>query len=315
RAVIKRAGRIFGDANAPDIENYCYRDFYETPRDGYVLFRQPGGLESNAENIKVMGREYYENSARVNAHRPWWVRRMVHAKPGFTRDVDVVYAEFDDDRNMARVPIEVTRMLPVVVGVDGGLTPSAIYSQVVGRQGRILAEIVLERGGMRELADAMLELEAQRFRGCEFADFCDPAMAAGEDTAEKSDRARLSEYLGRTVMSADTNDPGRRIEAVKAYLARTLENGRPGLIVDPSCKALRRGFNQTYHYARTRGTNDLARIEKTRDSHPHDALQYGALAWGTDAATKRTSEQVRDLNRRRQQAREAGRYNPLRRRA
>jgi hypothetical protein len=315
REVIRRAGRIFGDANAPDVTNYCYKHFYETAKPGYVLFRQPGGRDPGAENIEAMGREYYENSARVNAHRKWWVKRMVDAKPGFTRDVDVVYEEFDDDRNMSKQTIEPTRMLPIVVGIDGKYTPSAIYTQVVGRQARILAEVVIERGDMKTLGEAMLELEARRFRGCEFNDRCDPSMGAGEDLSEKSERGRLSDVLKREVVCADTNDPGRRVEAVKAHLTRTLDGGRPGLIVDPSCLCIRRGFNQTYHYVRTHGTNDISRIQKTPDSHPHDGLQAAALSWGTDAAIKRGSEVDRELARRRAQGRETGRRNPLSRRA
>jgi hypothetical protein len=311
REIIKRSGRIFGDANAPDVTNYTYKHFYETLKPGYQLFRQPGGRDPGAENIEAVGREYYENSARVNAHRPWWVKRMVDARPGFTRDVDVVYGEFDDDRNVSPLRLEASAMVPIVVGIDGGFTPSAVYTQVVGRQARVLAEVVLERGGMVELGEAMLELEARRFPRCEFSDWCDPAMGAGEDLEEKSDRARLSEKLARTVQCAITNEPGRRIEAVKSHLARNLDGGRPGLIVDPSCLAIRRGFNQTYHYRRTRGTNDLSSIEKTPDSHPHDGLGYAALSWGTDAAQRRSSEIARDLRRRREQSRDTPRRNPL----
>jgi hypothetical protein len=310
REVIKRAGRIFGDSNAPDVENYCYRDFYEETKPGYVLFRQPGGRDPGAENLDAMGREYWLNSAALNAHRKWWVKRMVDARPGFTRDLDPVYEEFDDDVNVSSVRLDATKMLPVVVGIDGGFTPSAIYTQVVSRQARIYAEAVLERGSMRELADAMLELEARRFPGCEFNDFCDPAMGAGEDLEEMSDRGRLEQYLGRSVTPARTNQVDPRVHAVKQYLGRNLGAGRPGLLLDPSCKALRRGFNQTFHWRRTRGTNDISTIEKTPDSHPHDALQVAGLAWGTDAAAVRHSEAQRALEARRGKSRE-GRYNPL----
>jgi hypothetical protein len=76
---------------------------------------------------------------------------------------------------------------------------------------RVYAEIALERGGMEELAKAMLALEARRFQGCEFRTVCDPAMVAGEDKipdgdigsqqriSRGSDRQRLSKALGRKV--------------------------------------------------------------------------------------------------------------------
>lgn len=324
RQIIRRSGRIFGDANAPDVLNYCYTKFYEASGsggpgisaapNGYTLYRQPGALDPNAENIDVVGREYYLDTIRrlgPNHHR---VKRMVHARPGFARENDPVYAQWDDERNCVALALAPVTMLPIVVGLDGGFTPAAVYMQFIGRQLRILDSVALERGGMRELADCMLELEARRFPGCEFYDSCDPSMAAGEDLAEGSDRSRLSGYLKREVHCAPTNEVSRRIDAVAVYFDRTLDNGTPGLVMDISAgrnMGLRRGFNQTYHFVRTRGTNDLARIEKTPDSHVHDALQAGALIGGTDVASKRASDRQRLLTRRREEDRRAPRRNPL----
>jgi hypothetical protein len=47
----------------PSVTEYVYRDFFESPKPGHVLFRQPGGLDPDAENIQAVGRAYYENSA------------------------------------------------------------------------------------------------------------------------------------------------------------------------------------------------------------------------------------------------------------
>ncbi len=312
REITKRAGRFFGDGNAPDVLNYCYRDFYEQQRDGYTLFRQPGGLDPGAENIEAVGREYYENSARLNAHRPWWIRRMIHARPGFTREVDVVYEKWDDETNLSRVPLVPTKLLPVMVGIDGGFTPAACYMQEMGDgQLRILGEVVIERGRMSELAREMLAFEAAFFRGCQFTDTCDPAMLAGEDTSEASDRQKLQKLLGRPVVQARTNDVKPRVDAIATKLELNLGPGRPGLLVDPRCKALRRGFNQTYHYRRTHGTRDISAIVKTPDSHIHDAAGYGAMLCGSDAARVRADEQMADLIRRRREAREAPGRDPL----
>ncbi|WP_407160831.1 hypothetical protein [Bradyrhizobium sp. STM 3557] len=315
REIIKRSGRFYGDANAPDVLNYVYRDFYETKRPGYVLHRQPGGLDPGAENLEAVGRGYYENSAMMNSHRPWWIKRMVHNKPGFTRANAPVWAEWDDDRNMAVKTIPVIKELPVITGTDGGLTPSTVYMQERSNgQLRILAECPLERGGMRELATAMLALEETRFAGCQFVSRCDPAMGAGEDLEEGSDRERLSEYLGREVELAPTNNPDARHEAVRSKIRHTCEGGEPGLLVDPSCKTIRRGANQTFHFRKVAGTDDLGSVAKTFDGHTCEALEYGALVCGTAAAARRTSEIKREQERIRQKNREAGRYSPFGRR-
>lgn len=309
-----RVGRFFGDGNAPDVLNYCYRDFFETLKNSYALFHQPSGLSSEAENLQAVGREYYLNSARTNAHRPWWIRRMIHAQPGFARANDPVYEKFDDMRNVSRETLQVYKQLPVLVGVDGGLTPAAAYCQELSSgQLRILAEIALERGGMRELATAMLALEAARFQGCSFRTVCDPAMAPGEDLEDKSDRQRLAEYLKREVTCARTQEPNARREAIACKFDLSLEAGAPGLVLDPSCKALRRGFNQTFHYRQIAGTNDRGNVAKTFDGHVHEALQYAGLECGSAEARARGDEIERRRRERRDKAREVERYNPLRR--
>jgi hypothetical protein len=295
--------------------HFIYRDFYENKKPGHVLHAQPSGLSPDAENLEAMGRGYYENSAMMNAHRPWWINRMIHVRPGFTRANSPVWSEWDDDRNMAKNTIPVIRELPVITGTDGGLTPTTVYMQEKPNgQLRILAECPLERGGMRELATAMLQLEATRFEGCRFVSLCDPAMGAGEDLAEKSDRQRLSDYLGRKVQLAPTNNPDTRHEAVKVKLRHTCEGGEPGLVVDPSCKTIRRGANQTFHFKKVAGTDDLGSVAKTFDGHTCEAMEYGALGCGTALARVRTGDQVAARERRREENRAAGRYNPHKRR-
>lgn len=325
-SVIRRTGRFYGDSNAPDVLNYIYRDFYELAKPGHVLHRQPGGLDPGAENLEAVTRAYYENSVMMNAHRPWWVKRMVHARPGFTRDNNPVYAKWDDDRNMSRLPLGANKQLPVIVGVDGGNTPAAVWMQERSDgQLRILAEVGLRRGGMRELATEMLALEAALFADCEFHTVCDPAMTAGEEktdmgdvvpmedsrVSEGSDRQRLSKYLARKVQPARTQEVGARIDALNAKFDLTLEDGQPGLIVDARCKGIRRGMNQTYHYRQLLGSDDTGSVAKTFDGHRIEAGQYGALECGTAQARRLVSERRRQLERQREEARKAPPYRPL----
>lgn len=326
REVIRRLGRIFGDMNAPDVLNWTYPTLYEKPPVGFQLFRQPGGMDPGAENLEAHGgdRAYYENIIAINANNPWYVRRMVHAIPGITRATDLVYDRFDESMISPRT-ILVAPALPVIVGIDGGLTPSAVYAQEKSNgQFCVLAEIALARGGVEELGAAMLALEARRFPDCEFADRCDPSMLAGEDrdtqlieeqqVSKGSDRQRLSEVLGRRVEPARSNDVGRRHDAVRAKIAMNCGPGQPGYLLDPSCLGLIRGKRQTYQFRKLRGTNDLSSVKPTFDTHVADAEQYAAMECGTEVARKRRTDrqqrqqQVRDRNRK------AGRYNPFARR-
>lgn len=308
-----RVGRMFGDCNAPSVTEYVYRDFFEDRKPGHVLFRQPGGLHPDAENIQAVGRAYYENSVRNNQHRPWWIKRMVHNQPGYTRANQPAWPEWDDERNMASAPVPVIRELPVIVGIDGGLTARAVYMQERGDgQLRILRETSIEPAGMAVLGQRMLAVEAlPEFEGCQFIYRCDPAMLAGEETeGETSDRQALAKGLGREVLPAPSQNPDQRRDAIRAKLRHACLDGSPGLIVDPRCKTIRRGANETFHYRKIAGTDDYGQIAKTLDGHTCEAAEYGALVCGTAVARRRVDDRKRELEKRREASRKAGRYNP-----
>lgn len=326
REVIKRTGRIFGDLNAPDVENWTYPTFWEDLQPGHMLYRQPGGMEDGAENLQAHGGDhsYYEQIILLNRKNPWYVRRMVHAIPGITRATDLVYDKFDDATQLSKVTLQAEPALPVVVGVDGGLTPAACYGQEMpDGQWRTLREIALERGGIEELGAAMLVLEARDFRGCDFHTVCDPAMVAGEDkdtddmreqrVSKGSDRQRLAEKLGRKVELAVSNETGRRWDAVRDKIALQLGPGRPGYLLDPSCKGLIRGKRQTYQFRKLQGSNDISSVKPSFDTHIADAEQYAMMECGTDAARKRKTDQRQARAQKREQNRTARRYNPVRR--
>lgn len=296
-----RPGSVYGECNAPPLDSWVYRDFFLRKKPGCQLFRQPGGREPGAENLKALGANYYARIVRENSDKPWRVRAMVDNQPGWQRDADAIYESYDDSRMAAEISLKAEPLLPVLVGVDGGLTPAAVYAQeMADGQLVVLAELTFERGDERQLADAMLALEQRRFRGCEFYTVCDPAMDAGADTDVGSMRARLAGHLGRQVHLARTNQLQTRLDAVNAYVARTLSGGRPGLMLSgPDCIVLRSGFNSGYAWHRKAGSGERSSVKDNRYTHPHDALQYLALEGGRAHARKRQAERRAERERKR----------------
>jgi len=302
RKILQRGGRIFGDCNAPEVTNWVYRTWWEDATPGFRLFRQPGGLHPDAENIHIVGRDYYSQQIQQNVKRPWHIRRQVHNLPGFARDVDVVFSGFDDERMMSTLPLDVHPELTLVIGVDGGLTPAALFGQATGDgQCRVLAEVALERGGSTELAEAINAMLAEsRFSKVrDVIVICDPACGAGADTKDGSFHTRLAAATGLNVRLASTNDPDVRVTALASFMSRALPGGRPGLIVDPSIKAFRRGCNQTYHYHKNSMTGERMSFAKTPDSHVCEAGQYMGLGFGHAQAVerRRTRAQERAASR------------------
>jgi len=74
-----------------------------------------------------------------------------------------------------------------------------------------------------------------------------------------------------------------RLDTVTACLTRTLGEGRPGLLLSPRCKVLRKAFNSGYRCRRVQIDNTERyedKPEKNEWSHPMDALQYALCGGG-----------------------------------
>ncbi|HQF30632.1 MAG TPA: hypothetical protein PLJ34_04215, partial [Hyphomicrobiales bacterium] len=313
RAQMGRAGRIFGDCNAPSVMSDIYQMFWQDEQDGFRLYRQPGAFEVGAENLDNISLDYYRDIVAKNAKNQNYVRRMVHNIPGVNTGDDIVYPEYDDVRHFSKETLPVEKMIPVTIGADGGLTPAAVFQQEMpDGQVRWLAEVQTERAGESAFAAAVSAvMSLPRFRGCEFNFVPDPATFAGEDTVEGSWASRVGKLLGLVAHKAQTNDVGVRHEAVRSFLTRTLDGGRPGFLLDPSCKGIRRGFLESYAFQKTRGTNDISSVRKSFDSHVHDAGQYCAMETGSARSRHRSSALAAERQARRQEGNRGGRYNPL----
>ncbi len=310
-------GAIIGDSNAPAPDCWTYRDFWgpKKPK-GYRHFRQPGGLDPEAENLKAVGRAYYLGMVEANRHREWWLKIKVHHKPGYNRETDVIYADFDDDVHVSQEPLKPYPILPVLLGFDGGATPAAAFLQELADGTlHILAEVALQRGDEFDLARAcQVIMGSPRFAGCEFHAACDPAMDAGDDLTLGSMRSRLAKELGIKVALARSNDPETRHAPIRGKI----EGGKRKLKVDAvHCPTIRRAMAGTYQYHLTRGTGDRGRAVKNPDSHVMEAAEYGAMQCGTEAARIRRSERDRMREERMRGTGKKGeapkRYNPLRR--
>jgi len=111
--------------------------------------------------------------------------------------------------------------------------------------------------------------------------YADPA---GDQRAQ-TDEATPFQILranGIVAYPAPSNDPVMRIESVTATLTRMVD-GKPGLLIDPSCTQLRKGFASGYQYRRMQVSGEAKydlRPNKNKYSHVHDALQYLMLGGG-----------------------------------
>lgn len=288
--------QLIGDINAPDTDSWIYADFVEGAvpfahgfmgSGGHRLFVQPSGMSDKAENKKNLGKRYYEDLVDQNKGKQWWVDRFIHNKFGPSRDGKPVYECFDVTRHMANRVLDPIDELPIIIGLDAGLSPAAVIIQVLPTgQILVLDELVPGHGfGPKRFSEMLLSLLADRYaRVPRIIVYADPAAFVGADQlgGELTWVETVSAALGLPILmpGGGSNEIALRLEAVTSSLLVTIDGTTPGLVVSPACKMIRKGFVSGYRYTKTRvgNTDRFADLPEKNDfSHPHDALQYGVL--------------------------------------
>lgn len=295
------------DMNAPDDDNWTYDKFIDCPAEGYAFFRQPSGFSPQAENLENLEDYYYTEKAKGQPE--WYVRRYIRNEFGYSREGKPVYPEWSDSRHVAARELKPVKGIPLVLGLDAGLTPAAIINQhLPNGQWRTLDELVIGEGesvGPRRFAAMLEQLLIERYDGFQGTAWADPSTEYGAD-AEGGEQtwleivAEVLKKLGITVKPAPTQEIIARHEAVRGPLGRMIDGETPGYVLSPRCRVVRKGFNSGYRYRRRRGSGGPEydpKPEKNAFSHPHDGLQYALSGGGEHQAM--TGRGRREHDRRR----------------
>lgn len=171
----------------------------------------------------------------------------------------------------------VSQEYPIIIGLDFGRTPSAIFLQGDPR-GRVtvLSEVLSENCGIeRFLKDYLRPHIHQRYPRCSFVVAPDPAGYHKQQIGEMS-LVDIVKKAGYKVSRPVSNDPEKRIAAVEQVLMEQVD-GKARFRVASECKVLIKGFDDGYRYRQKKNGELEPTPDKNRYSHPHDALQYGCM--------------------------------------
>lgn len=278
--------------------------------DSWRFFTQPSAMTAIREGRSIVGyeinplrenknnltRNYYQRI--IEGKGSAWIQVYVLNELGSTTDGKPVYADFDERLHVADDSLQAAPGIPILIGMDFGLTPAAVFCQRVRGRWLILREIVARDMGIVRFAEKVRSDLAQYFPGANAIVWGDPSGDYRVATDEKTPLMVLRK-AGFTVRSAPTNDPALRIEAVTSALTRLVDR-RPAFTLDPSCVNLRKGFQGGYAYRRMQvsGERFEDKPDKNQFSHVHDALQY-ALCGGGESRNILGGSNVRAVNAKR----------------
>src|SRR5215813_3867466 len=250
---------IIADTNPPDTDHWFYKVFEENRPEKYRIFSQPPGLIKNpdgewiankeAENIKVVGENYYTNLGVGQTEE--FIKVFCCGEYGSVIFGKQVYPEYNDDVHAVE-GLELLEGLPLYGGLDGGLTPALIIFQISKTgQMRVLKEICGYDIWLEQFFESLvIPCLNRQFYGYTLEDiFYDPSGIKKNDGYGDTYGDILNK-MGFNAIPGSTNDIQKRIDAVKYFLTR-MSGGEPSFVLDKTeCTTLRKGFLGEYKYKR-----------------------------------------------------------------
>jgi hypothetical protein len=307
---------IICDYNAVSTDHWLYKiseeekpprhSFYKQPP---ALFRvQPGETDIvdiagnsykvnwDADNIMVVGGDYYEEM--VYGADPEWVNVLVLNNYGMVRHGRPVYPEYIDSIHYDEKLLEPMQGIPILVGMDLGLTPAAALAQLTPSGGlNVFDEIVTEDCSIQSFCEDLLKPHmARNYPKCSYELIVDPAALTRSQNDAKA-AAEVIRDCGLNFRLGATNNQLKRKESM-VYFLRKIN----GFKIGPKALHLRKGFISEFKYEKKRSAmmqvveSDVGlfkeKWEKNLYSHVHEALQYTALEATEGRASKRRRKAV-----------------------
>lgn len=272
----RQVHKVWGATNPPDADTFWEDLLTNPPTNASVTF-QPSGRSPEADWIRYLPTEYYENLCHGKSED--WISVYVDGEFGRSLSGQPVFKCFSRVNHVAKEAPNVVGST-VIVGVDAGLNPSATLGQVT-YDGRLVIHdaITGNEGGMgalRFIREKLKPLLANKFKGLQVAVIIDPAAFQRAQTDERS-VADIFKAEGFAVKPARTNSVAARLAACESYMTRTVGD-KPALIVSPQAELLIKAWSGKYRYKiNTKGETD----NKPEKSHPWsdiaDSAQYLCL--------------------------------------
>lgn len=292
---------IIMDSNAPKTTHWLYETFHTgSLPDGYAIFIQPPAviwsdvdekweINPDAENLLHLLDGYYQKQLAGASDE--YIRVMLAGEPGMSVAGKPVFPSYSERRHVASQVLVPIRGIPLIIGIDFGLMPAAVFGQLTNRGLRIYDELPASDESLEDFAqDYIKPLLAKKYAGFQVVGAGDPA-GRGRSGLDKRTPFSVLNEAGIRAFPASTNNFITRKETVEWFMRRD-----EGFLISPNCVTLREGFAGGYVYKEMRNNSGRysERPDKNMYSHPMDATQYLAL-WAKYGyvATKKDTDKDR----------------------
>lgn len=302
-------GGILMDMNYPQTGTWLH-DFIQNPQENWEVFMQPPAalkledvqgnvyyeINPEAENLENLGSDeagdtpdfspkqrgmrFYKNQVEslLRTGREDMVQNLYCLMDVPLIEGKVVYPNFRKDRHVSTRELTPVEFEPIILAMDqSGIHPAAVVLQQQEDKWCVLDELYMDGEGFENfLVAGIVPLLRRKYATNPVYCVIDPSNQR-DSWQGITPKERLGEY-GLQAVTEISNSPKVRIQAVDHML--NLYSG--GLLIDPSCEMLIRGFESEYRYRRLRAAGSVGAVytpqpDKNEYSHLQDAIGYSCL--------------------------------------
>lgn len=234
-------------------------------------------INPGAENLKNLPADYYQRAIRAKSKA--WIDSRLMNRIALVVEGDPVWPMFRVEVHVSREALKPVERYEVVVGLDFGRSPAAVFMQAVNNRVLVQYELIGANEGAESFAPKVKRFLTEHYAGHTFRAFGDPK---GQDKGQNDERTAYDVFRACGVpVSAPPglkqNMIETRVSAVASVL-NEMSDARPRFVLSPVCRTLKVGMAGRYHNER----DDQGELKPSKDrySHPCDALQYGVLGLG-----------------------------------
>lgn len=247
-------------------------------------------VNPGAENLRWLQPGYY--ARKIKGVTTQWIDANCRNIPAAIMHGKAVHPLFrgPNERNShcSATPLKYSPELDLYVGLDFGLTPAAVFGQVLRGRVYVLGELYAEDVGSTQFAPIVRQEIVRRFPDINLDRvrfFGDPggSIRLQNGAATSFDIFRQEGMFVRPAPGANRfKGPGGRKEVVDKLLSQFVD-GLPALCVDPSARMISAGLGGGYQFKVTKTTAGefmSGDIVKNSYSHPCEAFGYMLLGMG-----------------------------------
>jgi hypothetical protein len=208
-----------------------------------------------------------------------WIDSRMRNVIALVIDGSPVWPQFAVETHVAREALRPVEGHEVVVGLDFGRQPAAIFMQAINNRVLVQYELLGLNEGAVTFAPKVKRFLADKYPDFDVRLVGDPK---GRDMGQNDDKTAYEIFgnNGLPVSPAPNlkqNMIATRVDAVTAVLTE-MYDGRPRFVLSPLCRTLKVAMAGRYHLVKEE--DGELKPKKDRYSNPADALQYGVLGLG-----------------------------------